>query len=420
MYFSTINKHWQPLAVIMALIGILSLSCPAAEMEKPSNHLLDTNQIIGELVTSTQAKPLGIISDIVIKADDNRVSYVVLARGGFAGLGQTLYAIPLSEFMFQDGKVRLNRTPSELDKWQGFDDEHWPVTANRLGSHADKDVTIKDEKSDKDMDSESKTINPTHLRTQRISMIIGLNVVDKQAAQLGSLENFVIDTESGELEYAIISYGGILGVGSHYSAVPVKTLRVQANPRSVLFSGDRSKIEATMIDRGDVRNFMVDAPQRDRIDSQFSELDWLTNLLDGGDKSLSTVIRDNTVWAPGSTYNSLYDPKTEMSVVGRIESIGVFYPTGNAEGADSGARLRVRVGDNQVLTVHAGPLSSLRQRHIDLRPKMAVTVFGSKVFIENNEIVMARAIEFDGTMYHLRDEEGKPMWVLDDMLTKIQ
>lgn len=418
MYFSTISKHWQPMTVIMAVIGILSLSCPAADMDKSSeSRLIDANQIIGTLVANPQGKALGVIHDIVIKADDNKVSYVVLARGGFAGLGQTLHAIPLSEFTFPDGKVRLNLTPSDLDKRKGFDDEHWPVAASRQGWQDDH---AKEMKKDDMADEHKDTINPTHLRAQRVSMLIGLNVIDKHAAQLGSLENFVLNTESGDLKYAIISYGGILGVGSNYSAVPVKTLRVQANPRSVLFSGDQSKLDATMIDRGDVKNFMQDAPQRDRIDSQFSELDWLTNLLDGGDKSLATVVRDNTVWAPDSAYNSLYDPKTEMSVVGMIESIGVFYPTGNAEGADSGARLRVRVGDNQVLTVHAGPLSSLRQRHIDLRPKMNVTIFGSKVLIDNYEIVMARAIEIDGTMYHLRDKDGKPMWVLDDMITSIQ
>jgi hypothetical protein len=243
-------------------------------------------------------------------------------------------------------------------------------------------------------------------------------VIDRHDEHLGALENFVIDTRNGKLEYAIISHGGVLGVGTTNSAVPVQTLRVQAQPRGVLFSGDRSKLDATLINRGNTQRFMNDPGQQERIDSQFDAKDWLAGLLDGN-KSLAMVVRNNTAWAPGSAYNKLYNVNTEMSAVGTIQSIGVFYPSGDADGADSGMRLRVMVNEDQIFTVHAGPLSSLRQRQIDLRPKMAVTVYGSKVSIHGDDVIMARALNVNGTTYNLRDKDGKPMWVLDDMLTRV-
>ncbi len=433
MYFSHLQKKGSFMAAAMAIVGMLSLPLTAAPTDKQQARLFDTNQLIGHIVTNDKQQTLGIVSEVVIQQDKNKIAYVVLARGGFAGLGQDQHAMPLSAFTFtDDGRVTLKLTQSQLNDRKGFDDQQWPVSANRQGfdkkkmhddakmdKHADKAANADEHDHISDKMLKRYVIDPNELWARRVTQLNGLNVVDKHATRLGSLENFVFDIHSGYLKYAIVGYDGILGVGTKYSALPVRTLRIQANPRCVLFSGDQSKITGTMIDRGDVANFINDEAQQDRIDSQFGELDWLSALLDGN-HPMASVVGDNRAWAPGSEYNQLYDQNTEMSVVGTIESLGVFYPIGQAEGADTGMRLRVRVNDNQVLTVHTGPLSSLRERHIDLRPTMPITVYGSKVNFENHQIIMARAIEIDGTTYHLREKNGKPMWVLDDMITLAQ
>ena len=76
---------------------------------------------------------LGKIADLVLKPEDNRVAYAVLALGGFLGLGEKFFAVPLSAFkpgaaadtfILDTDKERLKDAP-------GFDKNSWPLMVNR-------------------------------------------------------------------------------------------------------------------------------------------------------------------------------------------------------------------------------------------------------------------------------------------------
>ena len=38
--------------------------------------------------------------------------------------------------------------------------------------------------------------------------------------ELGSIYNFMVDKESGQVEYAVLQFGGVLGLGSDYYPLP--------------------------------------------------------------------------------------------------------------------------------------------------------------------------------------------------------
>jgi len=52
----------------------------------------------------------------------------------------------------------------------------------------------------------------------------GTTVYNTEGEKLGSIYNFMLDKESGQVEYAVLQFGGFLGVGSDYYPVPWSAL----------------------------------------------------------------------------------------------------------------------------------------------------------------------------------------------------
>lgn len=52
----------------------------------------------------------------------------------------------------------------------------------------------------------------------------GTAVYGSDGRKLGSIYNFMVDKVSGKVEYAVMSYGGILGMGQRYYPLPWRTL----------------------------------------------------------------------------------------------------------------------------------------------------------------------------------------------------
>ena len=52
----------------------------------------------------------------------------------------------------------------------------------------------------------------------------GDQVVNRAGEDLGQIEDFMIDLENGRIAYAVLSFGGFLGMGDKLFAIPWKLL----------------------------------------------------------------------------------------------------------------------------------------------------------------------------------------------------
>lgn len=52
------------------------------------------------------------------------------------------------------------------------------------------------------------------------SRVKGVAVYNPQAERLGTIDDVVIDKRSGKVVYAVMSFGGFLGIGSDYYPIP--------------------------------------------------------------------------------------------------------------------------------------------------------------------------------------------------------
>ena len=66
-------------------------------------------------------------------------------------------------------------------------------------------------------------------RVWRSSDIVGMKVRNAAGQDLGKVEDLVIDTSTGRVRYAAVSFGGFLGVGDKLFAVPFSAFKTHYN-----------------------------------------------------------------------------------------------------------------------------------------------------------------------------------------------
>lgn len=81
-------------------------------------------------------------------------------------------------------------------------------------------------------------------RQHRASKIIGTDVHDLQGKKVGEVRDVVIDPQQGNIEYAVVSFGGVMGVGSKYFAVPWKSLQATSDASRYMLNVDKDALKA--------------------------------------------------------------------------------------------------------------------------------------------------------------------------------
>jgi sporulation protein YlmC with PRC-barrel domain len=97
-----------------------------------SMNLLSTSTLRNTSVVNPQGEDLGSIEDLMIDPTQGRVQYAVLDFGGFLGVGDKLFAVPLEAFTIdrQNERFVLDVTKDRLESAPGFDKSNWPTTAD--------------------------------------------------------------------------------------------------------------------------------------------------------------------------------------------------------------------------------------------------------------------------------------------------
>ena len=70
----------------------------------------------------------------------------------------------------------------------------------------------------------------------------GTAVYNRQGERLGSVYNFMVDKRSGQVEYAVLSFGGFLGIGDDYYPLPWKTLKYDTGQGGYVVDLDKDRL----------------------------------------------------------------------------------------------------------------------------------------------------------------------------------
>jgi hypothetical protein len=72
---------------------------------------------------------------------------------------------------------------------------------------------------------------------------VGTAVYNRHGEHLGSVYNLMIDKYSGQVAYAVMSFGGFLGIGESYHPLPWRTLTYDTRKGGYVVDIDRTRLE---------------------------------------------------------------------------------------------------------------------------------------------------------------------------------
>lgn len=96
--------------------------------------MLSATSLIGDEVKNASGENLGEIIDLMIDTDSGDVKYAVLTYGGFLGMGNKLFAVPLEILTVhpRDKYFVMTVSKEKLKNAPGFDKDNWPNTADEI------------------------------------------------------------------------------------------------------------------------------------------------------------------------------------------------------------------------------------------------------------------------------------------------
>jgi hypothetical protein len=71
----------------------------------------------------------------------------------------------------------------------------------------------------------------------------GTAVYDANLQRLGAVRNFMVNKRSGQVAYAVISFGGFLGIGQRYYPIPWKELTYDVDQGGYVINLSRDRLD---------------------------------------------------------------------------------------------------------------------------------------------------------------------------------
>jgi sporulation protein YlmC with PRC-barrel domain len=93
------------------------------------------------------------------------------------------------------------------------------------------------------MANDKKIEHPGARRVLSASSLASHSVKNKLGEDLGSVKEIMIDVPSGRIAYAVLSFGGFLGIGNKLFAIPWEVLTVDEDRKCLVLDADKATLE---------------------------------------------------------------------------------------------------------------------------------------------------------------------------------
>jgi len=110
-----------------------------------NRYAFPATKLLGERVLDSKGENLGKVEDLAIDFEQGRIRYAILSFGGFLGMGEKRFAVPVQALKrFDDDRLVLNLDREKLknapgiarDEWQDFDDQTYAVDVYKFYGYA--------------------------------------------------------------------------------------------------------------------------------------------------------------------------------------------------------------------------------------------------------------------------------------------
>lgn len=265
---------------------------PEVAEERPEaieeyTNLVLASDLIGKNIVNQEREQIGQVEDLLIDLQSGGVAYAIISLGEeavfdfdidetgdrFAVSPQSLrltdpeedVVMDIDRQAFQqpqefaaDQWTRPEREPGQVYRYGEQDQEEWRGIFGR--EHRDRE----DRDTERDYEDTDREYRDTE-RDQALmdargghhaEELMGMNVENLQGENLGSVEDLVVDFETGEVPYLIISAGDIVGIGGTERAVPPQAFRFSPEEEVLTLDIDEQRWEdAPEFDRDQLEQF---------------------------------------------------------------------------------------------------------------------------------------------------------------------
>ena len=403
---------------LMVMAGLMTLPAIAAGpgmtdnpsmTDRPATDemFVQSNRVIGARVQNNSSDKLGTIEDIVLTTDRHMVLYAVLSHGGAMGIHEKFFAVPwccLTVQAKEAGKIDylvLDIPKDTLDSSQGFDHKNWPVSADTtLFKPSAANAAMKEH-----MTQGHETGNLTSIdRYQKVSELSGLTVQNAQKESLGDIECLLIDQRKGRVTFALVGYGGVMGVREKLSPVPWQSIEIQSEQKIAMLQADKNKLDSLSFLMKDYPNFS-DRQYTDRIFRTY-------NIERPHVAAEPKEAMSFDSWKADSDYNKKYDVSKLTTSEGTVQSLGTFHIEANSA---PGLLIELKTEKGDVMMVHAGPSAFAQSKSFTLATGDKISVTGTQVEFDSKTILMAGEVKRGNDTLTLRDSSGKVQWDVNEL-----
>ena len=88
------------------------------------------------------------------------------------------------------------------------------------------------------------TTSSGHTQAIRAKKVIGTNVKDPSGKKIGEIEDIMLDKTSNNIMFAVVGFGGFLGMAEKYHPIPWSSLQYNESEDSYVVNYTKAQLEA--------------------------------------------------------------------------------------------------------------------------------------------------------------------------------
>ena len=82
-----------------------------------------------------------------------------------------------------------------------------------------------------------------HTQAIRAKKVLGTNVKDPTGKKIGEIEDVVLDKESNDIMFAVVGFGGFLGVAEKYHPIPWSALEFKEDENAYVVNYTKEQLQ---------------------------------------------------------------------------------------------------------------------------------------------------------------------------------
>lgn len=86
-------------------------------------------------------------------------------------------------------------------------------------------------------------LNKSYQPVLSAGSLVGDKVLNVNGDDLGKIEELMFDVDTGRIEYAVLSFGGFLGLGDKYFAIPWSAMEVNLEEKCMVLNIPKERLK---------------------------------------------------------------------------------------------------------------------------------------------------------------------------------